>query len=111
MIGTAYAQGMGGAAPAGGNPIASFIPLILIFVVFYFLLIRPQQKKEKDRKAMITALKKGDYVITTGGIYGTVIAVKSNIVDLKVDDNTRLQVSKDAIAGLVTQQAETTLQQ
>ena len=76
-------------------------PLILIFVVFYFLLIRPQQKKEKEHKKMLSALKKDDYVVTAGGIYGTVTNVKPDTVELKVDYSTKLTVSKASVSQLV----------
>jgi len=80
------------------NPIVAFLPLILMFGVFYFLLIRPQQKKEKDRKAMIQNLKKGDNVVTSGGLLGTVVGVKDNIVVLKVGDgDTKIEFLKSAI--------------
>lgn len=87
------------------NPIVAFFPLILMFGVFYFLLIRPQQKKEKDRKAMIENLKKGDNVVTSGGILGTVVGVKDNIVVLKVGDGeTKIEFLKSAISDKIDSQ-------
>ena len=91
-----------GAAPAGGqgggNPIMSFLPLIIIFVIFYFLLIRPQQKKQKDHQNLLEALKKGDKVITSSGIYGLVEQVNDNSVILKIGENTKVKFSKGHIA-------------
>ena len=108
MITNAYAHAATGTPAPAGNPLGSFIPLILIFVVFYFLLIRPQQKKEKERKSMINALKKGDQVVTTGGIYGTVITIKADTIDIKVDENTRLVMAKNSIVTVVNPNADTT---
>jgi preprotein translocase subunit YajC len=80
------------------NPIVSFFPLILIFVVFYFLMIRPQQKQKKEHEEMLKGLAKNDEVITNGGIHGTVINVKEGSVVLRVDENTKIEVEKYAIA-------------
>ncbi|MDI6641688.1 MAG: preprotein translocase subunit YajC [Elusimicrobiota bacterium] len=89
-----------------GSPLGGFLPLILIFFIFYFLLIRPQQKRAKEHKKLLAALKKGDIVITTGGIYGTITQVKPDTVELKIDESTKIQVLKSAIGQVVTQ-AET----
>ena len=93
------------AAPAtpaggGGSAIASFIPLILIFVIFYFLLIRPQQKRAKEHRQMLEAIKKGDKVITSGGIYGVVDQVEQNTVVIKVAENVKVKVGKAYIAQI-----------
>lgn len=82
----------------GANAIASFLPLILIFVVFYFLLIRPQQKQKKDHAEMVKNLAKNDEVVTSGGIHGTIVNVKETSVVLRVDDNAKIEVDKYAIA-------------
>ena len=86
--------------------IAQFIPLILIFVIFYFFLIRPQQKKVKDHKAMVEALKRGDKVITSGGIIGTVERVIDNEkVEVKISDNVNVEIIRaTGIQGLVSTQ-------
>ena len=89
----------------GANPIAAFFPLILMFLVFYFLLIRPQQQKEKKRKQMIQNLKKGDRVVTTGGIIGTVVGVKDDLVVLRVGDgDTKIEFLKNAVSDLAGQE-------
>lgn len=99
----AYAMGP---APQGGQPggaqgmIASLLPLILIFVVFYFLLIRPQQKKAKEHKQMLDNIKKGDKVITGGGIYGVVESVGNNTVILKIAENVKVKFGKGYIAAV-----------
>ncbi len=105
----AYALGAppggGGAAPGGaGSMLSSFLPLILIFVIFYFLLIRPQSKKAKEHKQMLENLKKGDKVITTGGIYGLIEEIDANTATLKVGirDDVRIKVGRSYIAGLRT---------
>ncbi|MDD5073383.1 MAG: preprotein translocase subunit YajC [Candidatus Omnitrophica bacterium] len=82
----------------GANAIASFLPLILIFVVFYFLLIRPQQKQKKEHEEMVKNLAKNDEVITSGGIHGTIVNVKDTSVVLRIDDNSKMEVEKYAIA-------------
>ena len=80
------------------NPILSFVPIILIFVIFYFLLIRPQQKKQKQHAEMISKLKKGDHVVTTGGIYGIISTVKDRTVLVKIDENVKIEVQKNCIS-------------
>jgi preprotein translocase subunit YajC len=90
---------MGGPADGGAaNPIITLMPLILIFVVFYFFIIRPQKKKETERRAMIEAVKKGDRVVTIGGVHGTVTQVDDSSVLVQVDTNVKLRVDKNAIA-------------
>ena len=75
-----------------------FVPLIFVFVIFYFLLIRPQQKKTKDHQAMVSNLKKNDEVVTVGGVHGTVINVKDRTFIVRIDDNTKVEVDKSSIA-------------
>ena len=85
-----------------GSGIAQFIPLILIFVIFYFFLIRPQQKKIKEHKQMVSALKRGDEVVTSGGIVGKVERILGNDkVDVIIADNVTVQVVQSTIQGLV----------
>jgi preprotein translocase subunit YajC len=86
-----------GAAGGQSNPLVTFLPLILVFVVFYFFMIRPQMKKQKDTNAYRTSLKKGDKVITTGGIYGRIYEVKDNYVTLDVGGDVKLKVDKNAL--------------
>ena len=80
------------------NAIVSLMPIIFIFAIFYFMLIRPQQKKQKDHERMITELKKNDEVVTNGGIHGTVANVKDGTLTLKIDDNVKVEINKSAIA-------------
>jgi len=88
-----------------GSGFAQFIPLILIFVIFYFFLIRPQQKKIKDHKSMVAALKRGDEVITSGGIIGRIEKVyDDDKIDLIISDNIAVKVVKSTIQSLLTNQ-------
>jgi preprotein translocase subunit YajC len=103
FIDIAYAMGpgQGGAGQGGaGGLLGSLLPLILIFVIFYFLLIRPQQKKAKEQKNMIDNLKKGDKIVTSGGIYGVIEAVGTNTVTLKVGENVKVKLGKPYVAAL-----------
>jgi preprotein translocase subunit YajC len=96
MISVAYAAPFG-----GGDPMSFFMsiaPLILIFVVFYFLLIMPQQKKAKQHKEMLANIDKGDDVVTSGGIHGKVVGVADNVLTLEVADKVKIKVSREFIA-------------
>ncbi len=95
---TSIAYAANGAAPGGGG-ITSFIPLILIFVIFYFLLIRPQQKKSKEHQAYLSNLKKGDGVVTSGGLHGEITGLTDTVVTLEIADNLRVKVSRQHILG------------
>ena len=82
---------------AEANPIMTFLPLVLIIVVFYFFMIRPQMKRQKELLAFRNSIAKGDKVVTTGGIYGKIIEIKDTTVLLQVDDNVKIRVDKAAI--------------
>jgi preprotein translocase subunit YajC len=90
----------------GQNPLVSLMPIILIFVIFYFLLIRPQKKAQDDHKKMISGLKKNDEVVTSGGIHGTIVNVKDAAVTLKVDDNVKIDVEKSCVARVKRKASE-----
>ena len=104
MAAAAWAQG----APSGnaGSTVLSFVPFILIFVVFYFLLILPQQKRQKKLKAMLEALKKGDKVVTSGGIWGTVTNLGKETVTLQIADNAKIKIQRDHIARVRAEDEE-----
>lgn len=102
---TAMAQTAGGGGPAG-NPLLSFLPFIFIFVIFYFLLVMPQQKKAKARKAMIEALKKGDRVTTTGGMIGTVTNLSPTVVTLQIAEGVRVKVVRNYIEEVLTEDTD-----
>ncbi len=97
-MGPAPQGGAGQGGPAG--LITSLVPLILIFVIFYFLLIRPQQKRAKEHKTMIDNLKKGDKIITSGGLYGVIESVGTNTITIKVAENTKVKIGKAYVAVL-----------
>jgi len=82
------------------------IPLIFIFVIFYFLLIRPQKSKEKEHQKMLASLNKNDEVVTSGGIHGTIVNVKDKTVILRIDDNVKLELEKNCIAYLKKAQTD-----
>ena len=82
---------------SGAAILANFLPIILIFVIFYFMLIRPQQKKQKEFAKMLSELKKNDEVVTNGGIHGTILNVKDDTLILKIDDNVKIEINKSAI--------------
>lgn len=90
----------------GGGSGPSQFPLLFVilatFAIFYFILIRPQQRKQKQLQKMIEELKKGDRVMTSGGIFGTVVGFKENITVLKIDENTKIEVLKTAVANVVS---------
>lgn len=104
MIGVAFAMAgpPGGAAAGGGQgAFTSMIPLIIMFAIFYFLLIRPQQKKAKEHKALLESLKKGDQVITAGGMHGKITAVEESVITLEVSNGVNIKFNKGHIAAVV----------
>jgi preprotein translocase subunit YajC len=90
----------GQAGQAGG--IAGFLPIIILFVIFYFLLIRPQQKKAKEHKAMISDLKKGVRIITSGGIYGTIISIDDTTIGLEIAEKVKIKITRGNVAAVVS---------
>ena len=99
MIGTAYAQAAG-ASPTGGDSLMGMLPIILMFVILYFLMIRPQMKKAKEHRAMVDALQKGDEVVAVG-ILGKITKVTDNYVSLEIAPNVNIQVQKQAVNTLL----------
>jgi preprotein translocase subunit YajC len=94
---------LGQAAPAGQpNAIMQFLPIVLILGVFYLLILRPQQKKQKEHQKMLSELKKGDDVVTNGGIVGKLILVREKEVTLEVQDKVRIRLLRSAIQGRYT---------
>ncbi|HMK64622.1 MAG TPA: preprotein translocase subunit YajC [Thermodesulfobacteriota bacterium] len=102
FTGVAEAMGLpgGGSGGSGGGGFAGLIPLLLMFVIFYFLLIRPQQKKARQHKDLLANLKRGDSVITNGGIYGRIAEINDNVVVLEVADKVRIKVGRGFVSGL-----------
>lgn len=101
MINIAYAMGQGGAAGQGAGGFGGFIPLILMFVIFYFLLIRPQQKKTKEHRQMVANLKKGDRIITSGGIHGRITGLDDTTLTVEIADRVRVKVARGNVGGKV----------
>lgn len=99
MIGTAYAQAAGGGA-SGGDTLMGMLPIILMFVILYFLMIRPQMKKAKEHRTMVEALQKGDEVVAVG-ILGKISKVSDNYVSLEVAPNVTIQVQRNAVTTLL----------
>jgi len=105
MLSLVYAQAPGAAPQAPG--IGSILPMmIVIFVVFYFFIIRPQSKKAKETKQLLESVKKGDKIVTIGGILGLVTAVKGNVITLKIAPDTEVDFKKSAVASIVTPEME-----
>jgi preprotein translocase subunit YajC len=96
------AYAMGGLPGGGGSQgLGSFLPLILMFVVFYFLLIWPQQKKTKAHRQLLSNLKKGDEVVTSGGVYGTITGITDTVITLEIAEKVRIKISRNSVAGVV----------
>ncbi len=106
MVEWAYAQTQG-ATPSGGGGIFGqvnmLIPFIAMFAIFYFLLIRPQQKKQREHRQLLQNLKRGDRVLTGGGIYGTVTKIRNDIVHVEIADQVRIRVNKSSISEVVAE--------
>jgi len=101
LIPAAQAQSAGGAPAAGGSSLLTFLPMIGLLVVMYFLMIRPQMKRQKEHRAMLDKLNRGDEVITTGGVAGVVAEVGENFITLEVADNVRIRVQKGAVGNVL----------
>lgn len=101
MINIAYAMGQSGAGAAqGAGGFSAFVPLIAMFAIFYFLLIRPQQKKSKEHREMVNNIKKGDRIITSGGIHGRVTAVSEAIMTVEIADKVRIKLARGNVSAL-----------
>lgn len=98
-----------GATPASSQSILmTVLPFVIIIVIFYFFIIRPQNKKQKETEKMIAAIKKGDKVVTIGGIHGVVSSTKEKTVIVKVDDNTKIEINRSAVSGVEVEKVENT---
>lgn len=99
--GTAYAMAPPpGSEPSGFDMVMSFAPLIILVFIFYFLIIRPQNKKQQETKEMIGNLKEGDNIMTSGGLMGTITKVKDDIITLKVAEDVKVKINKTYVASL-----------
>lgn len=98
----------GGDGGGGGSSFLGFLPIILIFLIFYFLVLRPHSKRQKDLAKMVESLKQGDRVLTSGGLFGTVVSQKEdgNVFVIKIADQVKVEVAKSAIATVVKKSKE-----
>jgi preprotein translocase subunit YajC len=101
---SAFAQAQGAAAPQGGlgQSFSFFMPLLLVFAIFYFLIIRPQQKQAKKQQEMLKAIEKGDQVITVGGIHGKVVGTTDTVLTLEIADNVKVKVERASVQSTKT---------
>lgn len=99
----AYAQDA--AAPAAGGALVQFVPFLLIFVIMYFLMIRPQQKRLREHRDMVAALKKGDMVVTQGGVIGKVVGLREGELDLEIAQGVRIRVVRSTVATVMSPNA------
>ena len=107
--GLAYAMGgLGGTGGGGaqGGGFAALVPLLLMFAIFYFLLIRPQQKKQKKHREVLAALKRGDMVVTSGGLHGKITGLTERVITLEIAEKVRVKVGRGYIAGMASQEPE-----
>ncbi len=104
LLAQAAAPSAAGAAP---NPIMQFVPLVFIFVIFYFLLIRPQQKKAKDHQKLVASVQTGDQVVTNAGMHGVITNVKETTVMVRVADNVKIEFDRAAIATVIRDSSKT----
>jgi preprotein translocase subunit YajC len=100
LLAAPQAAGSGGEAPSGPGALVSFLPLVAIFAIFYFLIIRPQSKKQKETQKMLSDLKKGDRIVTIGGIHGVIQTLRENTIIVRVDENTKLEFSRSAVSNV-----------
>ena len=107
--GLAYAMGgLGGTGGGGGQGggFAALVPLLLMFAIFYFLLIRPQQKKQKKHREVLSTLKRGDMVVTSGGLHGKITGLTERVITLEIAEKVRVKVGRGYIAGMASQEPE-----
>jgi preprotein translocase subunit YajC len=101
LIASAHAQAAAGGAAAAPNPIMSFLPLVILFGVFYFMLIRPQMKRAKEQRAMVAALNKGDEVLTNGGLLGRIDDISEQFVSLEIASGVIVKMRRDAVSAVL----------
>ena len=99
MPDVAWAQGAG--APAGPGPLVNLMPIALMFVILYFLMIRPQQKRAREHETMVQNLKRGDDIVTTGGIHGRIQTIADKILTVEIAPNVRIRLDRDQVASLL----------
>lgn len=100
MSGIAWAQGAGGGA-AGPGPLVNLMPIALMFVILYFLMIRPQQKRAREHETMVQNLKRGDDIVTSGGIHGRVQTIADKVLTVEIAPNVRIRLDREQVASVV----------
>ena len=105
MLGLAYGMAPSGQQGSEGLGFLGILPFILIFVIFYFIIIRPQHKKQRDHQAKISSLKKGDRIITTSGIYGTIVGVSDDKIQVRIAEKVKVDMLKNAVATILQSEA------
>lgn len=104
----AYAMGGGtGASGQTGGSFGALIPLVLMFAIFYFLLIRPQQKKAKQHKQLLSSIKKGDRIMSSGGLYGVITGLADDVVTIEIAPKVRVKIARASISGVMSRAPET----
>ena len=98
LISTAHAMGAASGGGGSANPIASLLPFVLMFVVLWLLILRPQMKKQKAQQRMIDELEKGDQIVTSGGLHGVIQNIKDDIIVVKIAENVKIEVSRAAVS-------------
>ena len=106
MFNIAYAMGQGGTGGEGAGGFAGFIPLILMFVIFYFLLIRHKKKRTKEHRAMVSNLKKGDRIVTSGGIHGRITGMDDQTLTVEIADKVRVKVARANVSNIAQPAAQ-----
>ena len=104
MVTEAFAQTAQGGGPVGSALMANFIPVIAMFAIFYFILIRPQKKKQKEHQVMLDNMKEGDGILTSGGIYGTITKLKEDVLTVQVAEGVRVKVARSSVTSLKNNQ-------
>lgn len=107
MFGIAYAMGQNGEAASQSSAFGAFVPLLLVFGIMYFLMIRPQTKKAKEHREMLQSLKKGDKVITGGGIHGRITGMDDTTLTVEIADKVRVKVNRGNVLGMVQSKEQT----
>ncbi len=106
MVSTAYAMGGGGVFGAGGADPSFFVMMAVLFAIFYFLIIRPQQKKQKELKEMLTNLTYGDVILTSGGLQGKITGLTDTVVTMEIADKVRVKVSRSFVVSILQKAAK-----
>jgi preprotein translocase subunit YajC len=107
----AHAMGTGGTGGTGGGGFGAFVPLVLMFAIFYFLLIRPQQKKAKQHKQMLASVRKGDRVVSAGGLHGVITGIADEVVTVEIAPKVRVKISRGSISGILRRDETQALQE